>query len=263
MARAIWKGVIGFGPIEVPVKLLSAVEQGGVHFRLLHEKDRTPVEQHMINPVTGEIVPNERIRRGFEIEPGTFVPIGDEEADAVAPDDSRAIEVLRFVASDRIDPQWFERPYYLAPDNGARAYAALAQALADRDAEGVVRWTMRKKSHVGALRSDGEHLMLIELHHSDEVVPVASLRTPASHEPSKRELDMARQLVDAFEGEFDPAQFRDEFRDRVLDLVKKKAAGKHVAKPKKKAAKRAPSSISSALEASLKAARKEKSDAAA
>jgi DNA end-binding protein Ku len=261
MARAIWKGVIGFGAVEVPVKLLSAVEQGGVHFRLLHEKDRTPVEQHMINPVSGDIVPNERIQRGYEVEPGIFVVVHDEELDELAPEATRDIEVLRFVDADLIRHQWFERPYYLAPDRSARAYAALAATLVELHAEGLVRWTMRKKTHIGALRSDGEHLLLIELRHAEEVVPVRALKPPSGAEPSQRESTMAKQLIAAFEGEFEPSHYRDEFRDRVLDLVKKKAAGKRVSKPKKPAARRATTSLSSALEASLKSARKEKRSA--
>ena len=111
MARAIWKGVLRIGEERVPVKLYSAVESGGVHFRLLHETDLVPVQQRMVHPETGDVVPSERIRRGHEVEPGVFVLLDEEDLEQAEPESSRDIELLRFVPPDRIDGRWNDRPY--------------------------------------------------------------------------------------------------------------------------------------------------------
>ncbi|HUH12073.1 MAG TPA: Ku protein [Longimicrobiales bacterium] len=128
MARAIWKAKIRFGGVEVPVKLYSAVRDRGVHFRLLHRKDRVPVKQRMVDPESGEVVAYEDIRRGYETGQGTFVILDEEELAQAEPEPSREIEITRFVPPEQINHQWYERPYFLGPDEDAEAYAALAVA---------------------------------------------------------------------------------------------------------------------------------------
>lgn len=254
MARAIWKGVITFGDVEVPVKLYSAVQDRGIHFRLLHEKDLVPVRQEMINPDTGEAVAHESIRRGFEVERGEYVILEDDELEALEPKASRTIEITRFVDPADVDHQWYDRPYYLGPDDDAADYFALAAALEKSGKEGIARWVMRKKEYHGALRVRDGRLAMVTLRSPEEVVPASTLGTPGGREPDQRELRMAQQLVEALEGPFDPEAFRDEYRDRVLELVEAKAAGRKV--PRKKAEKRkTEGSLEAALSASLKRAK--------
>ncbi|MGH7552461.1 MAG: Ku protein [Longimicrobiales bacterium] len=257
MARAIWKGTIRFGDAEVPVKLYSAVQDRGVHFRLLHKKDNAPVEQRMVNPVTNRIIAPEDIRKGYEVERGVFVVLDDEELAELEPEPSREIEVTRFVAPEHVDHPWYDRPYFLGPDGDEAAYFALAAALAKQGKEGVARWVMRKRPYVGALRSEGDHLVLITLRHADEVVPVSEIEGPAGRKLDAREVRMARQLVHALEDEFDPTAFRDEFRERVLQLVKAKAKGRKIAlePPREKPETR---DLSRMLEQSLNHAKREK-----
>jgi DNA end-binding protein Ku len=258
MARAIWKGVIRFGGEAVPVKLYSAVQDRGVGFRLLTAKGHQPVRQRMINPDTGQAVPYERIRRGFETADGVFVILDPDELAELEPEPSRDIEITRFVDPAQINHQWYDRPYYLGPDADAAAYAALARALAEEGVEGVARWVMRNKEYRGALRSAGAHLLLITLRSAEEVVPASSLEPPQGRKLDARELKMAEQLVAALSGEFDPAAFRDEYRDRVLDLVAKKAKGGKV-EVRTYRPKRAPAKpLAEMLEQSVKAARKRK-----
>jgi DNA end-binding protein Ku len=257
MARAIWKGVVSFEDVEVPVKLYSAVQERGVHFRLLHEKDLEPVQQRMVNPVTGKVVEYEDVRRGFEVERGVFVLIDDDELEALEPEPSRTIEITRFVPPGTITHQWYDRPYFLGPDDDEGAYFALARALAEQEREGVARWVMRKKSYAGALRAEGDHLALITLRNAGEVVPVSALEAPGGRALDERELRMAKQLIAALEDEFDPTEYRDEFRDRVLELVHAKAEGRSITR--KRAAKKAPQKpLAALLEASVASARKEK-----
>lgn len=252
-ARAVWKGVVSFGDVELPVKLYSAVEDRKVHFRLLHAKDHHPVEQRMVHPGTGEVVPREGIRRGLEVERGVFVVLDPEELDELTPPPDRTIEITRFVDPAEINHQWYRRPYFLGPDGDDDGYFALAEAIGAREVEGVARWTMRKKRYLGALRVRGDHLMLIALRPAEEVVQLPTIEPAAGRRPGEREVALADQLVGTLAGPFDPAEWRDEYRDRVLAYVEKRARGERVALPKARRAARG-GSLEAALSRSLAAA---------
>lgn len=255
-ARAMWKGVIRFEDVEVPVKLYSAVQDQAVHFRLLHEKDMEPVKQQMVHPDTGKVVEAGEVRRAYQTEDGNLVMLDDEELDELEPEGSRDIEVTRFLDTDVITHQWYDRPYYLGPDGDTGAYFALAEALRNKGREGVVRWVMRKKEYVGALRAHGDHLILMTLRRKGEVVPAAALKAPGGRALDKREVNMAMQLVSALEeDELDLAAFRDEYRDRVVELVTAKAEGKVVKFPEPPK-RDTDESLEKMLAASLKAAKK-------
>lgn len=253
--RAMWKGVIRFDSIRVPVKLYGAVENRNVHFRLLHRKDLEPVHQAMVNPETDEVVPYAETRRAYVTEAGDRVLLSAAELEALEPQATRDIEVLGFLPLHQIDHRWYDRPYYLGPDEDSAQFAALADALEAMQVEGVARWVMRNKSYVGALQLYQGCPMLMALHHTEEVVPVESLQAPQGPALDKRELGMAHQLIEMLEAEFQPQEFHDEFRDHVLEMLAAKASGKqvkkHVPKP------REPSlDLSQALEASIRQARK-------
>lgn len=261
-ARAIWKGVIRFESAEVPVKLYSAVEDRSVHFRLLHAEDRVRVRQRMVDPRSGDEVPPEEVRRGYEVEPGTFVVLDDEDLAEVraqqGPGPSRTIEVTRFVEPARIDHRWYDRPYYLGPDEGAgRSYFALARALADAGREGVARWVMRNKQYRGALRAEGDYLMLISLRAAGEVIATSELEAPQGRELEPAEVTMAERLVEAMADEFDPSRYREEYRERVLELIEAKIEGRVLEFPSPEEREEAPSLVD-ALESSLARLREER-----
>ncbi len=254
-ARAIWKGTLKIKSERVPVKLYSAVEDRSVHFHLLDRDDDTRVKQHMINPNTGREVPREEIVRGLEIEPGTFVKLSEKELESVQPEPSRDITILRFVPPDKIDHQWYSRPYYLGPDEDEVKYFALADALERQDREGVARWVMRNKQYIGALRAQDGYLLLVSLRYAGEVVSARDIPAPTGRAFDHREIKMAEQLVMALEGDFRPSDFHDEYRERVMDLIQAKA---HGTKPKLQPirSKAATSGLLETLAASLKSARK-------
>lgn len=255
-ARAIWKGRIRFGGVDVPVKLYSAVQDRAVHFRLLDAKQKAPVRQQMVEPDSGEVVPSEKVRRAYETEGGELVMLEEEELESLEPEPSRDIEITRFVPPTQITHQWYDRPYYLGPDGDEEAYFAMVEGLRGAGKEGVARWVMRKKEYVGSLRVEVDYLMLITLRHAGEVIPASSLRPPAGRDLEKREVEMAKQLVAAMEeDELDFAAYRDEYRDRVLELVEAKAAGKVVKFPKAPK-RRTEKSLADVLEKSLSAAQK-------
>lgn len=258
MARAIWKGVIRFGDEEVPVKLYSAVEDQTVRFRLLHSETGHPVKQRMVNPVTGDVVEYDDIQRGYEVESGAFVVLDEEDLESVQPEKSRDIEVTRFLDPSVINHQWYDRPYHLGPDGDAESYYTLVDALEAEEKEGLVRWTMRNKEYIGALRATDGHLMLITLRHAEEVIPASALEPPSGREPEKKELKMAEQLVAALADDFDPEDFDDEYRGRLLELIEAKAEGKTV-EFRQPEEKRETDDIAASLEASIKAAKERKS----
>jgi DNA end-binding protein Ku len=251
VARAIWKGVIRIGSLEVPVKLYSAVEDRAVRFRLLHEKDKAPVQQQMVNPETGEVVPHDQIRKAYPLGRDQLVILEADELAALEPEPSRDVEITRFVEPEQIDHRWYERAYYLGPDGDDGAYFAAAAALAKKKKEGVARWVMRKKAYIGALREENGYLMLIVLRNADEVISAASLSPPSGRALEKRELAMAEQLVSALEEPFDPSQFEDLYRTRVMELVETKARGGKVKVAKFKPRRSEGDDLAKALEASL------------
>jgi DNA end-binding protein Ku len=250
-ARAIWKGVVRIGTLSVPVKLYSAVVDKSVRFRLLHKTDHAPVKQRLIASDSGDAIEYAQVRKAYPVTRGRMVLLEKEELEELEPEDSRDIEITRFVNPSEIDHRWYERPYYLGPDGNTKAYFAAAAALEKKGKEGLARWVMRDKEYVGALRNENGYLMLITLRHADEIIAADALQPPQGRDLQAREIQMAEQLLTALHGEFDPTQFRDEYRDRVMELVRTKAAGK---KPKVVAfrpRKVKDDKIADALEASL------------
>ena len=256
-ARAIWKGELKLGTTKIPVKLYSAVIDRTVHFHILDEKHLMRVKQHMVSPDSGDEVATEEIQKGYEIEPGRFVVVTNEELEQLEPKPSREIEIAEFVPPEAVSQQWYERPYYLAPDGDEKAYFALVEALKNRNREGIAHWVMRKKHYVGALRAEGDYLVLVTLRNAEEVISAKDLPKPAGRAPTQKELTMAKQLIGMLEDEFNAADYKDEYRERVMEFIEKKAKGKA---PRLRAVKtrRKPSSLDSVLQKSLQALRKEK-----
>jgi len=256
-ARAIWKGELKVGTAKVPVKLYSAVVDRTVHFHILDDKHLMRVKQHMVSPDSGDEVATEEIQKGYEFEPGRFVVVTEEELAKLEPKASRDIDVTEFVPPEAISQQWYERPYYLAPDGDEKSYFALVEALNNRDREGIAHWVMRKKNYVGALRAEGDYLVLVTLRNAAEVISAKDLPKPGGREPTAKEINMAKQLVEMLEDDFNAADYKDEYRERVMEFIEKKAKGKaprlHAVKAKRKS-----TSLDSVLEKSLQALKKEK-----
>lgn len=255
-ARAIWKGELKLDSTRVPVKLYSAVKDQTVRFHILEEKSKTRVKQHMVEP-GGKEVTSEEIRKGFEVESGTFVILEKEELAKLEPKESREIEITQFVPPAEIPPEYYHRAYYLGPDGDQTAYFALAEALKNKEMEGVARWVMRKQPYVGALRADDDHLVLFTLRHVEEVLSAKDLPHPAGRAPDKKELAMAKQLVGMLKGEFDPKDYKNEYRERVMEFVAKKGKGHkprlHLVKTKQKT-----TSLDKVLSKSIEALKKKK-----
>ncbi len=259
MARAIWSGSISFGLLNVPVKLYSAVARRGISLRELRESDGARIRHRRVAEGTDEEVPFEKIVKAFEITPDRYVPLTKEEMAALAPEKTRAIEVLDFVDLDQIDPIYFDSPYYLGPAEGAeKAYSLLAQAMEESGKVAIARFVFRNKEHLAALRPNDGVLTLTTMRYADEVVPPEELDDvlPAKKpKVAKREVEMAEQLIDSLTREFDPSAYRDEYREELLSLIERKAEGKDVlagTSPEEPKATKAPD-LMAALEESIAA----------
>ena len=256
-ARAIWKGILKIGSSRIPVKLYSAVQDRTVRFHVLDDRHLMRIKQHMVDRDTGEEVSKEEIQKGYEVEPGRFVILTEEELEAIKPEASREIEIAEFVPPGEISQQWFERPYYLAPDGDQKNYFALAQALENREVEGVAHWVMRNKSYVGSLRAEDGYLFLVTLRNAGEVISASELPKPAGPAPTAKELAMAKTLVSMMAGEFNAEDYKDEYRERVMEFIEHKAKGKA---PRLRAVKtkRKTGSLDSILAKSLESLKKGK-----
>lgn len=186
MARAIWKGRLVLGDEELAVKMYSAAQDRTVRFRLLGKDTLNPVHQRIVRKSDGTEAPKEERRKAVPLDAGRAVLLSERDLDELEPESSRDIDLCRFVAPSLLSEQWYEKPYYLGPDEDAKAYFALAQALAKAKRLGIARWAMRKKRYVGALTAVHGYLMLVTLRRSEQVLAVPDIE-PA-REPGAKEL---------------------------------------------------------------------------
>jgi DNA end-binding protein Ku len=231
VAPAIWTGTISFGLVTVPVRAVSATKSRDVRFNQLEGATGARIRYRRVSEQTGDEVPNDKIVKGYEIAPGQYVTVTDDEMKALAPKASRTIDIEDFVDLDQIDPLFFEQPYYLAPDpNALKPYRLLLDAMTELRKVAIGRFVMRSKEHLVAIRPVEGLLCLETMRYADEIVAAAEVVPPleAGNEPSQRELDMARQLVESLATEFDPDKYQDTYREELLGLIERKAAGEEI-----------------------------------
>ena len=266
MPRAIWTGTIGFGLVAVPVKLYSALNRKTVRFHQLSSKTGARVSQKRVDPQTGEEVPYEQIVKGYEIAPERYVVIEPGELESLQPKKSKTIEIEDFVELAQIDPIFYEHPYYLAPaPGGAKPYRLLLEAMRDTDRVAIARVVMRSKEQLVAIRPVGDVLEMATMLFGDEILPPERLDETsevAEVKTTKRELDVAKQLVDSLAADFNPDSYRDTYREEVLALIERKAQGEEIAVQPQAEETAAPvPDLMSALKASLDAVRARGEDA--
>ena len=256
MPRSIWSGAISFGLVNVPVKLYSAVSRKTVRFHQLHEQTGVRIQQKRVDPSTGEEVPYEDVVKGYEMSPDRYVVVTPEELESLDPEKTRTIDILDFVELDQIDPIYYDHPYYLAPGAGAeKAYKLLREAMDESGRVAIAKVVIRSKESLVAIRPAGPVLTMSTMLFHDEVIDPASLDEAPENgaKTSKRELDMAKQLIDSLASDFEPERYRDEYRDRVLELIEQKAEGKEIAvQPAPEEPAKVPD-LMAALEASISA----------
>jgi DNA end-binding protein Ku len=260
MPRAIWSGAISFGLVNVPVKLYSSVSRKTVRFHQLHEDTGMRIQQKRVDPSTGDEVAYEDIVKGYELSPDHYVVITPEELESLDPEKTRSIDISDFVLLEQIDPLYFDHPYYLAPSQGgSKAYELLRQAMEEAGKVAIGRVVIRSKESLVAIRAAGPVLTMETMLFADEIVDPEGLdEIPVSDgKATKRELEMAQQLIESLSGDFEPEKYRDEYRERVLDLIERKAQGEEIAvQPAAEEPEKVPD-LMAALEASIKAVKDE------
>lgn len=257
-SRSIWTGSITFGLVNIPVKLFVAVREKNIHFHMLHDQDHVRLQRKMICPKDGKEVHNEHVVKGYEVSPGQYVIIKESELEAAAPKKSKTIEIEAFVALSDIDPVYFDRPYYVVPqEQGAKAYRLLVEAMEKSKKVGIARFVMRAKEYLCALRPQDGALVLETMHFDDEVLPVDEVDgVPHKSKSDDRELKMAAQLIDSLTTKFKPEKYHDTYREAVQQLIEKKAEGEEVVtQPAVEEKKGRATNLMAALEASLATAK--------
>ena len=253
MPRSIWNGTITFGLTVVPIKVHSAIEDHDIHFHQVHAKDGARIQHRRICVNEDQEVPYQEVAKGYEVRGGEYVLLSQDEINAAAGAHSRLIEIEEFVQAAEIDPDHYDRGYYLsAGEHGQDAYRLLHDALAKADRVGIGRWVFHNREYLVALRTFGDLLALHTMRFADELVDPAKLDLPQpSRKPVKREIEMAGALVETLHGDFDPSAFTDTYRDRVRDLIEAKGRGEEPDLPENDAEPAGGTDLEAALEASL------------
>ena len=232
MPRSIWNGAIAFGAVTVPVKVFGALEDRAIHFSEVHLADGGGIAHQLVDPTTGDEVPRDKVVKGYEVSPGKWVVVTNDEIKAADQPRRKAVEVEDFVPGDQIDPVFYDKAYNLAPQDGAeRGYALLVAALEKTGRVAIGRVVLRTKEQVVAVRPAGDDglLRMHTMHASDEIVSGDDLDVPTpKKKPAKREVEMAGKLVEGLATDFDPDRYHDTYRERVLELVKRKAKGEEI-----------------------------------
>jgi DNA end-binding protein Ku len=258
--RSIWNGAIAFGAVTVPIKVFGAVEDKSIRFKEVHLKDGAPIAHKLVDPTTkgSKEIDRKHVVKGYEVADGEWVEMTDDEIKAADQPERKAIELAVFVPRADIDPVYYDKPYNLAPQDGAEpGYALLAEGLKRTERVGIGRVVLRTKEQLVALRADeGGLIRMLTLHASDEVLDKKDLDVPrAGKKPAPKEVKMAETLVDQLGADFQPSRYKDTYRDRVLKLVEAKAKGKEpdleMPEPPEPT-----DDLLAALEASLKGAKK-------
>ena len=227
MPRAIWTGSLSFGLVNIPIEVHTAVRDHRPHFRMLHAKDRSPINFERICQKDGKSVAWGDIVKGYEYEKGHFVVLAKEDFAAAALEKTRRIDVLDFVEADAIDDRYFDKPYYLTAKKGGEvAYALLREAMNESGRIGIAKFIMRETQHLAAVEGIGDALVLSTLRFADELVDTSSMSFPSGKNLKKTELNLAKTLVENLAAEWDPEKYKDDYQENLMRVIKAKMKGK-------------------------------------
>ncbi|MBX7102167.1 MAG: Ku protein [Myxococcaceae bacterium] len=229
-ARATASGTISFGLVNIPIKVFSANDSSHkLSFNQLHADKKTRLKQQMYDPTTGEIVPKDKIVKGFEYAKDQYVVFTDEELDALELATSRSMEISEFVPLSTVDPLYFESGSYLGPDKGSeRPFALLVRAMEEMKHAAIAKFVARGKQQLVLLRPLGKGLVLQNLRYADEVRSQSEVPLPDAN-PTEAELGLAREIISRLSlPAFDVTKFRDEYREKLKDLIDRKVKGETI-----------------------------------
>ncbi len=253
--KAIWSGAIGFGLVNIPVKLYSAVESSSLDFDMLDKKDHANIKFKRVNENSGKEVVWDNIVKGFKIE-DKYVILTEEDFEKASPEKSKIIEIAEFVDIADVDSIYFDTPYYLEPDkSGTKAYALLRDALLKSNKAGLGNFVLRTKETLCLIKPFDNILLLNKLRYFQEIRPIENITIPAT-KSKPAELKMAMELINQLTDKFDIAKYKDTYNDELMKLIKAKSKGKKIASPKMKLVHSTAKDLMAQLKASISNSRK-------
>jgi DNA end-binding protein Ku len=241
MARAIWKGNISFGLVNIPIALYPATRREELKFRLLRKSDLSPVNYKRVAEKDGKEVPWDEIVKGYEYAKGKYVVLKEEDFERVDLEATQTVDIQDFVDQEEIDPMFFYKPYYLEPQKGGdKAYALLRGALKDSDKVGIAKVVIKTRQYLAGVKPEEDGALLLELmHFADELADPGKLHLPKKIEVGKREMNMAKSLIDSMSSKWDPEKYKDDYKKALMEVIEEKveAGGKEIEEKPKKAPK--------------------------
>ena len=240
MARAIWKGSISFGLVNIPIALYPATRREELKFRLLRKSDLSPVNYKRVAEKDGKDVSWDQIVKGYEYEKGKYVVLKDEDFERVDLEATRTVDIQDFVDQEEIDPMFFYKPYYLEPQKGGdKAYALLRDALKDSNKVGIAKVVIKTRQYLAGVKPEDGALVLELMHFADELADPEKLHVPKKIEVGKREMNMAKSLVDSMRSKWNPEKYKDDYREALMEVIEEKveAGGKEIEEKPRKAPK--------------------------
>jgi DNA end-binding protein Ku len=227
MPRALWKGSIAFGLVNIPVELHTAVRDSRPRFRMLHAEDRSPVKFERVCAREGKPVAWDELVKGYEYEKGRFVVLTKEDFKQAALEKTRTVDIRSFVKGEEIDDRFFESSYYLLPAKGGeRAYALLREAIRQTGRVGIATIVLRDAQHLAALEVVKNAMVLTLMRYAEELVDVSEFKFPTATDVRKPELEMARTLVENLADTWDPSQYTDQYRENLMKIIRARMKGK-------------------------------------
>ncbi len=240
MARAIWKGSISFGLVNIPIALYPATRREELKFRLLRKSDLSPVSYKRVAEKDGKEVPWDQIVKGYEYEKGKYVVLKDEDFERVDLEATQTVDIQDFVDQEEIDPIFFYKPYYLEPQKGGdKAYALLRDALKDSNKVGIAKVVIKTRQYLAGVKPEDGALVLELMHFADELADPGKLHVPKKTEVGKREMNMAKSLIESMSSKWNPENYKDDYREALMEVIEEKveAGGKELEEKPRKAPK--------------------------
>jgi DNA end-binding protein Ku len=237
--RAIWKGAISFGLVNIPIALYPATRREELKFRLLRGTDMSPVNYKRVAEVDGKEVPWDQIVKGYEYEKGKFIVLKDDDFSRVDVEATQTVDITDFVQLEEVNPVYFYKPYYMEPEKGGdKAYVLLREALRTTGKIAIAKVVIKTRQHLAAVKPQERGLMLELMHFADELIEISEFKVPATQDLGKKELEMAKALVDSMTGEWQPDKYTDDYKQALEKMIDEKiqhgdqVAPKAASKPK-------------------------------
>jgi DNA end-binding protein Ku len=237
--RAIWKGSISFGLVNIPIALYPATKKEELRFRLLRKSDLSPVNYKRVAEADGKEVPWNEIVKGYEYEKGKYIVLKDEDFQRVDLEATQTVDIQDFVKLEEIDPIFFYKPYYLEPQKGGdKAYVLLREALADTEKIGIAKVVIKTREYLAGVKAENDVLVLELMLFANELADAGKLRVPKKMAAGKREMDMAKALVESMTSRWNPEKYHDDYREALMEVIEEKVESggeeiKEKPKPKK------------------------------